>query len=74
MGGKAGCPLLRLIVTRSELLKKRRGKDNKKLPFMTAKDLVSSGLAGMWKDRKDIRSTAQFARELRERLSKRSSA
>jgi hypothetical protein len=60
-------------VTRSELLKKRRGRDNKKLPFMTAKDLTGSGLAGMWKDRKDIRSTAQFARELREGLSKISS-
>ena len=51
-------------MTRSELLKKRRGRDNKNLPFMTAKDLADSGLAGMWKDRKDIRSTAQFAWEL----------
>jgi hypothetical protein len=58
------------IVTRSEFLKKRSGKDNTKLPFMTAKDLADSGLAGMWKDRKDIRSTAQFSRKLRDRLSK----
>jgi hypothetical protein len=55
-------------------LKKRNGKDNTKLPFMTAKDLADSGLAGTWKDRKDIRSTAQFSRKLRKRLSKGSSA
>src|SRR5437899_2545575 len=52
------------FVTRSEILKKRSAGGSWKLPVMTAKDLVNSGLAGIWKDRKDIRSTATFAREL----------
>ena len=38
---------------------------------MTGKDLLESGLIGMWKDRKDIRSTVTFARELRMRASRR---
>ncbi|MGA2270496.1 MAG: hypothetical protein ABSH44_18640 [Bryobacteraceae bacterium] len=60
-------------MTRAELLKKRNGKgQSDQLPYMTARDLARSGLAGMWKDRKDIRSTSEFARELRERLSRRS--
>jgi hypothetical protein len=41
------------------------------LPFMTGRDLLESGLIGMWRNRKDIRSTATFARRLRMRASTR---
>jgi hypothetical protein len=59
-------------VTRSQLLKKRNSEGGREeLPFMTANDLLRSGVAGMWKDRTDIRSTATFARRLREGLAKR---
>ena len=59
-------------MTRSQLLKRRNSEDGREeLPFMTAKDLLRSGVAGMWKDRTDIRGTATFARRLRERLAKR---
>lgn len=41
----------------------------------TAKELVSaireSGLIGMWKDRKDIKDSSEFARKLRKQASKR---
>jgi hypothetical protein len=33
---------------------------------MTAKDLLNSGLIGMWKDRTDIKDSAEYARKLRE--------
>lgn len=33
--------------------------------FMTARDLLNSGLAGLWKDR-DIKDSVAYARELRE--------
>ncbi len=39
---------------------------------MTAKSLLESGLVGMWKDRKDIGDSAEFARKLRERAQTRS--
>ncbi len=32
---------------------------------MTARDLLESGLVGLWKDRKDIGDSLQFARKLR---------
>jgi hypothetical protein len=38
---------------------------------MTAKDLLESGLVGMWKDRDDIKDSAAYARELREQAQRR---
>lgn len=38
---------------------------------MTAEDLLNSGLVGMWKDRKDIGDSSEFARKLRARVEKR---
>ena len=37
----------------------------KKRP-MTGKDLLESGLIGIWKDRTDIKDSAAYARQLRE--------
>ncbi len=34
---------------------------------MTAKDLLESGLVGLWKDRDDIGDSVEFAHKLRER-------
>jgi hypothetical protein len=34
--------------------------------IMTARDLLNSGLVGMWKDRTDIDDNHEFARRLRE--------
>lgn len=39
---------------------------------LTTKELLESGLAGLWKDRTDIGDTLDFVRELRERRSHRS--
>lgn len=39
---------------------------------MTARDLLQSGLVGIWKDRKDIGDSQSFARKLRERAQRRS--
>lgn len=59
-------------MTRPELLKERSGLGNRKgLPCLTARDLLDSGIVGMWKDRKDIGASPAYARQLRERLSKR---
>jgi hypothetical protein len=33
--------------------------------LMTAKDLLNSGLVGMWAQRRDIHNSLQFARKLR---------
>jgi hypothetical protein len=38
---------------------------------MTARDLLSSGLVGIWKNRKDIGDSRTFARKLRERAQRR---
>jgi len=38
---------------------------------LTARALLNSGIVGMWKDRKDIKDSAQYARKLRERGQKR---
>ena len=38
--------------------------------FMTARDLLNSGLAGLWKDR-DIKDSVAYARQLREQAQKR---
>lgn len=37
-------------------------------PVMTARDLLNSGLVGIWKDRKDIGESRAFAAELRKRV------
>ena len=39
--------------------------------FMTAKDLLESGLAGIWKDRDDIKDSVAYARKLREQAQNR---
>lgn len=39
--------------------------------FMTAKDLLNSGLVGMWKDRDDIKDSTVYARQLREQAQNR---
>lgn len=38
---------------------------------MTARDLLQSGLVGLWADRTDIGDSAVFARQLRERAEQR---
>jgi hypothetical protein len=38
---------------------------------MTAKDLLESGLVGIWADREDIGDSSEFARQLREKVEKR---
>jgi hypothetical protein len=38
---------------------------------MPVKDLLDSGLAGMWKDRDDIKDSVAYARQLREQAQKR---
>jgi hypothetical protein len=48
--------------------------DGQEPPLMTGKDLLESGLIGMWRKRKDIRSSTSFARRLRTRVSKRKPA
>jgi len=42
-----------------------------KRPQLTARQLLHSGLIGLWKERQDITDTASYARELREQAQKR---
>ena len=44
--------------------------DRPQKKFMTARDLLNSGLAGLWKDR-DIKDSVAYARELREQAQNR---
>jgi hypothetical protein len=37
---------------------------------LTAKELLNSGLVGLWKDREDIKDSADYARQLREKAQK----
>jgi len=46
----------------------------RKLPCFTGKDLLQSGLVGMWKKRGDIRNSTAFARRLRTRTSRRANS
>jgi len=39
--------------------------------YMTVKDLLESGLVGIWKDRDDIKDSAVYARQLREQAQRR---
>lgn len=38
-----------------------------KRPRLTARQLLQSGLIGLWKDREDITDSVDYARQLRER-------
>jgi len=38
---------------------------------LTARQLLNSGLIGLWKDRTDITDSAKFARQLREQAQRR---
>jgi len=40
-------------------------------PHLTARRLLHSGLIGLWKDRKDIKDSAAYARQLREQAQRR---
>jgi hypothetical protein len=40
-------------------------------PRLTARQLLHSGLIGLWKDREDIIYSASYARQLRERAQRR---
>jgi hypothetical protein len=40
-------------------------------PRLTARQLLSSELIGLWKDRRDIEDSAAYARQLREEAQKR---
>lgn len=47
---------------------KAKSKVKKKL---TARQLLNSGLIGMWKDRNDIADSSEYARQLREQAQRR---
>ena len=38
---------------------------------LTARQLIESGIAGLWKNRKDIQDSTAYARQLRERAQRR---
>jgi hypothetical protein len=40
-------------------------------PRLTARQLLNSGLIGLWKDRKDIKDSKAYARQLREEAQRR---
>ncbi len=42
-----------------------------KRPRLTARQLLNSGLIGLWKDRTDISDSAVYARQLREQAQRR---
>jgi hypothetical protein len=42
-----------------------------KRPRLTARQLLQSGLIGLWKNREDITDSADYARQLREQAQKR---
>lgn len=48
------------VIVLPDVAERRPGKG------LTARELLESGLVGMWKDRADIADTGQFARTLRE--------
>ena len=39
--------------------------------YLTAQQLLHSGLIGLWKDREDIKDSASYARQLREQAQRR---
>lgn len=56
-----GRPLTLHISEETGVVLPRNGKP------MTVGELLRSNVVGMWKDRKDIKDSAKYARELRER-------
>lgn len=42
-----------------------------KRPYLTARALLNSGLIGLWKNRRDIKDSANFARKIREKAQRR---
>lgn len=56
---------------RIELIVQSESSAKKEKPYMTVKQLLNSGLVGLWKDRKDIKDGATFARKLREKAQNR---
>ncbi len=50
--------------TKQEGGRQEEEKQQQKKPY-TARDLLNSGLVGLWKDRDDIGDTLEFARKLR---------
>ena len=40
-------------------------------PYLTARQLLHSGLVGIWEDREDSRDSAAYARQLREQAQRR---
>ncbi len=45
--------------------------EERQRPWPTARDLLESGLVGMWKDRQDIEDSSAYARRLREKAQRR---
>ena len=45
--------------------------ERSKLPRLTARKLLNSGLIGLWKEREDIPDSASYARQLREQAQRR---
>ena len=56
---------------RIELIVQSESSAKKEKPYMTVKQLLNSGLVGLWKDRKDIKDGATFALKLREQAQNR---
>jgi len=56
---------------RIELIVQSESSAKKKKPYATVKQLLNSDLVGLWKDRKDIKDSAVFARKLREKAQNR---
>ena len=54
-----------------ELLLFVPGKNPEGKKRLTARQLLNSGLIGLWKDRTDITDSATFARQLREQAQRR---
>ncbi len=55
-----------LEVVAQEWIEADRERRRSAVPYMTANDLLNSGLVGLWKDRDDIGDSVEFARKLRE--------
>ena len=53
---------LLLFVPKTETMRKKR---------LTARQLLNSGLIGMWKDRTDITDSVEYAHQLREQAQRR---
>jgi hypothetical protein len=50
---------------------RRQQSEKPKRPRLTARQLLNSGLIGLWKDRQDITDSASYARQLREQAQRR---